>query len=405
MILMKRLGLPVIAILMGSWGHGNYPILADGTFPLVSNVAMSSIICNVHGAATGTTCNLTSDLPVSNQNLNIATWTFTGSGQIALSGSAALVGNGTLSNGSAGTGAVFIQNSGAYSIQGITCTAVTQIACISVVPTISAVISFFNASLNTFTNINYGILRNGGLGAILQTQILNNTFTTAQGDPIELNVIPNDRNITISGNNITGVNNTTGLPDQGIAIGVAGATFDNTFPDGVMAQNITITGNTINGAVQGIHVEAGKNFTISNNKVMGISASLSTGSGLQETGIVTFGCNNFSVLNNNVSTVDAAPMAIFIAAGALNSVFIGFPITFTIDSNVIDNTSSMTGTQWSTVGNPTVTNNSGFTFTSQGSIPPGFVGGGASNIWVTPWTHTSLEPANDNAPMFLEKVA
>src|ERR1035441_9273189 len=71
--------------------------------------------------------------------------------------------------------------------------------------------------------------------------------------------------------------------------------------------------------LQGIHVEMGSNFTISNNNISHIISSYSSGSGLQEAGIVAYGTANFTISGNTIS-LDDANDGILVAPGAVPSV-------------------------------------------------------------------------------------
>ena len=317
------------------------------------------------------TYNLAQDMVVTNENLIVNGCTFTGPGQIILSGTASLTGNGTLSNGWGGSGAVLIENSGAYSVQGLNFQDVAALSCVSVVPSANAVISSLSINGNTFSDSNYGILRNGGLGQINATTITNNTISNMQGDGIELNVIPNDNNVLIANNHISQINNTLSNPNWGIGIGVAGAGYSNTFATGTVAQNFVIEGNTVSGAVQGIHVESGSLFTIQNNTVTNISASYSVNSGLEEAGIVTYGSGQFSVLNNTVNVLDSGP-GIYIAPGVVANEYVAEPTNFTVSQNVLN--TEIRGIFWSSTGTSVVTNNM--------DTGVGVFGGISSNIMV-----------------------
>ena len=334
--------------------------------PLASNVDSNGHLSGVPTVTlTPGSYYLAQDMVVNNENLVVAGCTFTGPGQIVLSGTASLTGAGTLSNGWGGSGAVLIQDSGAYSIQGVNFQNVAALSCISVVPLAGAVISSLNIDANTFSDSNYGILRNGGLGQINSTIIANNTISNMQGDGIELNVIPNDTNIIIENNNISQINNTTANPAWGIGIGVAGAGYSNTFATGVVAQNFVIEGNTVSGAVQGIHVESSQFFTIQNNTVSNISSSYSVNTGLEEAGIVTYGSGQFSVLNNTVNVLDSGP-GIYIAPGVSANQYVADPTNFTVSQNTLN--SGIYGIFWAPTGTSNVTNNTDTGFSVFGGI-------------------------------------
>ena len=321
----KGLFLAACLIFLGAWfPHGASLVDTSGKFFSVSTVSMTSTICNTKGTATGNSCVLSSDLTIANENLDISGWTFSGAGRLILSGTVSLTGpssTGTIANLGTGAGqAVFVQDSGSYSIQGITFSGVTAATtALGINPTSNATINLLRIVSNTFTNCNYGYLRNGGLGTIASSYITNNTFSNLQGDAIELNVVPNDANILISGNSITGVNNTHSQSNWGIGIGIAGAAYSENFPVGAAVRNFTITNNTLSYMLQGIHVETGTSFTISNNNISHIISTYSGGSGLQEAGIVTYGAGNFTISNNTISLDDASD-GILVAPGSVPGV-------------------------------------------------------------------------------------
>ena len=320
---------------------------------------------------------LTADLVVTNENLIIDGCLFSGPGRIILSGIASLTGNGTLSNGGGGNAAVLIQDFGSYSIQGLRFQNVVATASILIVPTTDAVMSSVSIIDNTFNADNYGILRNGGLGTISRTTIVNNKFSNMQGDAIELNVVPNDRNIRIANNNLSHINNTLSQPFWGIGIGVAGVGYGDAFADGQVAQDFVIEGNSISGARQGIHVESGKLFKIQNNTLDDISNSYSQNAGLETAGIVTYGSAQFTIEKNAITRQDSGA-GILIAPGVSYAWYVGLPINFSVDGNKMNNLSELKGIRWATKGTASITNNTGGSFAYTGG-PAGINISG--NVW------------------------
>ena len=105
-----------------------------------------------------------------------------------------------------------------------------------------------NIAGDTFTNVNYGVLREGTIGSVVaSTTISSNTFTHLNGDAIELNVVPDDTDILIANNRISQVDNTTNNAAWGIGIGIAGAAFSDTFSGDIFAHNFVIENNYISG--------------------------------------------------------------------------------------------------------------------------------------------------------------
>ena len=207
-----------------------------------------------------------------------------------------------------------------------------------------------------------------------------------QGDAIELNVVPNDRDILIANNNLSQINNTLSQPFWGIGIGIAGVAYSDAFPDGEVAQNFVIEGNTISGARQGIHVESGKSFTIQNNALNDISSSYSPNAGLETAGIVTYGSAQFTIENNTIARHDMGP-GILIAPGVTHVRYVGLPITryvglpinFSVDGNKMNDLSAMKGIRWATAGSVSITNNTGKSLSYTG-------GPKAMNISGNAWT-------------------
>ena len=350
-----------------------------------SRSATFSALLKPNGATvtlpSGSCYNLDQDVNVTNKNLVVDGCTFTGPGRIILSGTASLSGSGTLSNGNGANGAVLIQDSGSYSIQGLSFQNVTATAGILVEPLAGATISSLTITGNTFANSNYGILRIGGAGEIGSTTITNNVIHNMQGDAIELNVVPNDRNIIIANNNISQINNTNSNPYWGIGIGVAGANYSDAFPDGQVAQDFVIEGNIISGARQGIHVEAAKNFTIQNNTLSEISNLYSPNSGLETAGIVTYGTAQFTIDNNTIYRQDNG-RGIFINPGAVSGQYVGLPTNFTVNGNTMNDLSTLSGFDWSTTGTVNITNNTGGSMNVTGG-PSGMTV--ANNVWTSPF--------------------
>ena len=92
---------------------------------------------------------------------------------------------------------------------------------------------------------------------------------------------------------------------QGCGIAVAGQgvlPFDPTVAN-TCARAIVIAGNEVNTCGSGIHVEYCSQGLITANRVKGVNAAQYPGTIPESNGIVLFGCDTFSVLNNDVADV------------------------------------------------------------------------------------------------------
>lgn len=96
----------------------------------------------------------------------------------------------------------------------------------------------------TVTRANYGILRQGFHNRMDGVKITNSRFSDLQGDAIEWNVAINDSNILISDHVIERINCTNGNVNWGIGIGLAGSTYDNTYPDELAVKNFVVANIT-----------------------------------------------------------------------------------------------------------------------------------------------------------------
>lgn len=335
--------------------------------------ALSGLLTNGGSPVTltyGGCYTVASDTTLQNQTLNVNGATISGNGRLIMSGTASLYGPGTITNGYYTNGTVYITDAGTYVINGVVFSGLTSTAAIYVYPPNATTIALLDIESNSFETVNYGILRNGGasLGAVAQTTILNNLFEDVEGDAIELNVIPYDTYVLISGNDIEDVNNTHDTTFWGMAIGVAG-NYTSNFADGSAAQSIAIVYNTIGSARAGIHCEACKRLTIIGNAISDISASYSNGSGIDEAGIEVYGSTQFVISANSVAVSDADEKVILVSAGVLSGNWIGYPINFSLDGNILTNsngTANIWGTQWGTSGYAGITNNSADNLTYSG---------------------------------------
>ncbi|WP_458023568.1 colanic acid biosynthesis protein WcaM, partial [Kosakonia sp. BK9b] len=160
----------------------------------------------------------------------------------------------------------------------------------------------------TVTKANYAILRQGYHNQLDGVRITNGHFSDLQGDAIEWNVAINDRNILISDHVINNIDCTNGKVNWGIGIGLAGSTYDNTYPEDQAVKNFVVANITGSNCRQLVHVENGKHFLIRNIKAENITPDFSKTAGIDNATVAIYGCDNFVI--DNVSMVNSAGMLI-----------------------------------------------------------------------------------------------
>jgi len=141
--------------------------------------------------------------------------------------------------------------------------------------------------------------------AVAETIISNCYFENIyNGNGILINNIAGrDRNISIYGNVFNGcLGDNYGAPFNGFPIGVAG-NGSLPFSDSQTTANILIANNLITTARTGIHVEYCHNIVSTGNVVSDIKASYYT-AGTESTGIVFYGCSNWTSFGDTVRNVD-----------------------------------------------------------------------------------------------------
>jgi hypothetical protein len=117
------------------------------------------------------------------------------------------------------------------------------------------------------------------------------------------NIAGSDRNISIYGNVFNGCNgDNNGAAFNGFPIGVAGYG-SLPFSDSQTTANILIANNLITTARTGIHVEYCHNIVSTGNMVSDIKASTYP-NGTESTGIVFYGCSNWTSSGDTVRNVD-----------------------------------------------------------------------------------------------------
>lgn len=185
------------------------------------------------------------------------------------------------------------------------------------------------------TKANYGILRQGFHNQCDGVKITHGRFTELQGDAIEWNVAINDKNILISDHIIDNINCTNGKINWGIGIGLAGSTYDNTYPENQAVKNFIVANITGSRCRQLVHVENGKHFTIRNVKARNITPEYSKGAGIDNATIAIYGCDNFII--DNIDMVNSAGM--LIGYGVIKGNYLSIPQNFRINDIRLDNTS------------------------------------------------------------------
>ena len=153
---------------------------------------------------------------------------------------------------------------------------------------------------NKFTNVGYGILKQGGPTGTPTTahglKIHDNTFSVvARGDAIGLNA-GSDRDILIDGNVIDTVN-AAGVTFAGFGIAVAGLTGYAAVEDDRFRRCIISNNVITNVEMEGIHAEVAARVEVRGNHVEQVVAGTRKGTGV---GISVYGSINCTVSDNTV---------------------------------------------------------------------------------------------------------
>lgn len=186
----------------------------------------------------------------------------------------------------------------------------------------------------TVTHANYGILRQGFHNQVDGARITHSRFSDLQGDAIEWNVAINDRNILISDHHIERINCTNGKINWGIGIGLAGSTYDNSYPEKQTVKNFVVANITGSDCRQLVHVESGKHFVIRNVKAKNITPDFSKKAGIDNATVAIYGCDNFVI--DNVEMVDSA--GILISYGTVKGKYLSIPQNFKLNNIRLNNT-------------------------------------------------------------------
>ena len=201
------------------------------------------------------------------------------------------------------------------------------------------------------SHANYGILRQGFHNQMDGVQITNGHFSDLQGDAIEWNVAINDRDILISDHVIERINCTNGNVNWGIGIGLAGSTYDNSYPDAQAVKNFVVANITGSDCRQLVHVENGKHFIIRNVNARNITPDFSKKAGIENATIAIYGCDNFVI--DNINMKQSAGM--LIGYGVIKGRYLSIPQNFKLNNIHLDNSqleSTLRGIQISS-GNAT----------------------------------------------------
>ncbi|KAA1143143.1 MULTISPECIES: colanic acid biosynthesis protein WcaM [Citrobacter] len=186
----------------------------------------------------------------------------------------------------------------------------------------------------TVTRANYGILRQGFHNRMDGVKITNCRFSDLQGDAIEWNVAINDSNILISDHVIERINCTNGNVNWGIGIGLAGSTYDNTYPDELAVKNFVVANITGTDCRQLVHVENGKHFIIRNITARNITPDFSKKAGIDNATVTIYGCDNFVI--DNINMENSAGM--LIGYGVIKGRYLSIPQNFKLNNIHLDNT-------------------------------------------------------------------
>ena len=186
----------------------------------------------------------------------------------------------------------------------------------------------------TVTDANYGILRQGFHNQMDGVRITNSRFSDLQGDAIEWNVAINDSDIVISDHVIERINCTNGNVNWGIGIGLAGSTYDNTYPDELAVKRFVVANITGSDCRQLVHVENGKHFIIRNITARNITPDFSKKAGIDNATVAIYGCDNFVI--DNINMKNSAGM--LIGYGVIKGRYLSIPQNFKLDNIQLDNT-------------------------------------------------------------------
>ncbi|WP_094790408.1 colanic acid biosynthesis protein WcaM, partial [Salmonella enterica] len=185
----------------------------------------------------------------------------------------------------------------------------------------------------TVTHANYAILRQGFHNQMDGARITHSRFSDLQGDAIEWNVAIHDRDILISDHVIERIDCTNGKINWGIGIGLAGSTYDNSYPEDQAVKNFVVANITGSDCRQLVHVENGKHFVIRNVKAKNITPDFSKNAGIDNATIAIYGCDNFVI--DNIDMTNSAGM--LIGYGVVKGKYLSIPQNFKLNAIRLDN--------------------------------------------------------------------
>ncbi len=185
----------------------------------------------------------------------------------------------------------------------------------------------------TITKANYGILRQGYHDTVTHARITHSHFSHLQGDAIEWNVAINDHDILISDHVIEHIDCTNGKINWGIGIGLAGSTYDNSYPEDQAVKNFVVANITGSHCRQLVHVENGKHFVIRNVKARDITPEYSKNAGIDNATVAIYGCDNFII--DNIDMQNSAGM--LIGYGVIKGNYLSIPQNFRLNNIHINN--------------------------------------------------------------------
>ncbi|HDO7414607.1 TPA: colanic acid biosynthesis protein WcaM, partial [Escherichia coli] len=140
--------------------------------------------------------------------------------------------------------------------------------------------------------------------------------------------------ILISDHVIERINCTNGNVNWGIGIGLAGSTYDNTYPDELAVKNFVVANITGSDCRQLVHVENGKHFIIRNITARNITPDYSKKAGIDNATVAIYGCDNFVI--DNINMENSAGM--LIGYGVIKGRYLSIPQNLKLNNIHLDNT-------------------------------------------------------------------
>lgn len=187
---------------------------------------------------------------------------------------------------------------------------------------------------------NFGILRQGAGSTLSGAQISKFEFFDMRGDCIEWNVSAGDKNIQITNHIIDLVSSVSSAqPFWGIGIGVAGSSYDNSYPDSKTVKDFVIADIVGSRCRQLIHVENGNRFEVADIHGYDISDAYSPLSGLAHRTVVVNGSTNFSVscVKSYAGTTGTGIAgAVAVEYGIVGGNYVSAPQNYTVSGITID---------------------------------------------------------------------